>query len=150
MDHCEVAEVLFFALCGLPGGPYGELSMYPTMSRVIKGHEPFGVLQRKRIDWEQHIFEKERVAKEWGNLVTKETAEAGERVRKRKRPRSLWMYTKNGTMLQRRVKKGRSTMKEMTEARRRRPRSEAVTRDSRRGVGVMLIRCRVSKGPTPP
>ena len=47
------------------------------MIRVMKGYEPFGVLQRKRIDCEQHIFEEEGVAKEWGNLVTKETAEAG-------------------------------------------------------------------------
>ena len=56
MDHCALAEVLFFALCGLPGGPNGELEIYPTMIRMMEGYEPFGALQKNLIDWEQHIF----------------------------------------------------------------------------------------------
>ena len=47
MDHCAWAQVLFFALCGLPGGPTGKLTRYPTMIRVMEGYEQFGVLQKK-------------------------------------------------------------------------------------------------------
>ena len=38
MDHCALVEVLYYALCGLPGGRLGELTKFPTMIRVIEGH----------------------------------------------------------------------------------------------------------------
>ena len=68
--------MLFFALCGLPGGTKSELARYSTMIRMMECYEPFGALQKNLIDWEQHIFEEEGVAEECGNLVIKETAEA--------------------------------------------------------------------------
>ena len=37
MDHCSLMEVLYYALCGMPGGRRGEL----TMIRVMEGHEVF-------------------------------------------------------------------------------------------------------------
>ena len=76
MDHCALAEVLLFALCGLPGGLTGELARYPTMIRMVEGYEPFGVLKKNRIHGEHHMLEEERVAEEWRNLVINETAEA--------------------------------------------------------------------------
>ena len=30
MDHCALMEVLYYALCGIPGGSRGELMEYPT------------------------------------------------------------------------------------------------------------------------
>ena len=42
MDHCALMEVLYYALCGIPGGSRGELTKYPRMVRVMEGHEVFG------------------------------------------------------------------------------------------------------------
>ena len=53
IDHCALMEVLYYALCGIPGGSRGELTEYPTMIMVIEGHEMFGPLQLRRIDWQQ-------------------------------------------------------------------------------------------------
>ena len=57
MDHCALVEVLYYALCGLPGGSRGELTRFPTMIRVMEGHDVFGPL--KRIDWRQEMFTEE-------------------------------------------------------------------------------------------
>ena len=43
--HCALMEVLYYALCGIPGGRLGELTEFPTMIRVMEGHEVFGPLQ---------------------------------------------------------------------------------------------------------
>ena len=59
MDHCSFMEVLYYALCVIPGGSRGELTEYPTMIRVIEGHEVFGSLQLRRIDWQQEMFNEE-------------------------------------------------------------------------------------------
>ena len=59
MDHCALMEVLYYALCGIPGGSRGELTEYPTMIRVMEGHEVFGPLQLRRIDWQQEMFREE-------------------------------------------------------------------------------------------
>ena len=59
MDHCALVEVLYYALCGLPGGRLVELTKFPTMIRVIEGHEVFGPLQLRRIDWRQEMFTEE-------------------------------------------------------------------------------------------
>ena len=59
MDHCALMEVLYYALCGIPGGSRGELTEYPPMIRVMEGHEMFGPLQLRRIDWQQEMFEEE-------------------------------------------------------------------------------------------
>ena len=60
MDHCALMEVLYYALCGIPGGSRGELTEFPKMVRVMEGHEVFGPLQLRRIDWNQEIFEEEK------------------------------------------------------------------------------------------
>ena len=59
MDHCALMEVLYYALCGIPGGSRGELTEFPKMVRVMEGHEVFGSLQLRRIDWNQEMFEEE-------------------------------------------------------------------------------------------
>ena len=59
MDHCALMEVLYYSLCGIPGGSRGELTEYPTMIRVMEGHETFGPLQLRRIDWQQEMFAEE-------------------------------------------------------------------------------------------
>ena len=59
MDHCALMEVLYYALCGIPGGRLGELTEFPTMIRVMEGHEVFGPLQLRRIDWKQEMFNEE-------------------------------------------------------------------------------------------
>ena len=59
MDHCALMEVLYYALCGIPGGSRGELTTYPRMIRVMEGHEVFGPLQVRRIDWSQEMFKEE-------------------------------------------------------------------------------------------
>ena len=59
MDHCALMEVLYYALCGIPGGSRGELTTYPRMIRVMEGHEVFGLLQVRRIDWSQEMFKEE-------------------------------------------------------------------------------------------
>ena len=51
MDHCSLMEVLYYALFGIPGGRRGGLTEYPTMIRVMEGHEMFGPLQPRRVDW---------------------------------------------------------------------------------------------------
>ena len=56
MDHCSLMEVLYYALCGIPGGSRGELTKYPMMIRVMEGHEVFGPLQVRRVDWNQEMF----------------------------------------------------------------------------------------------
>ena len=61
MDHCALMEVLYYALCGIPGGNRGELTEFPKMVRVMEGHEVFGPLQLRRIDWNQEMFEEEPV-----------------------------------------------------------------------------------------
>ena len=61
MDHCVLMEVLYYALCGIPGGSRGELTEFPKMVRVMEGHEVFGPLQLRRIDWNQEMFEEEPV-----------------------------------------------------------------------------------------
>ena len=33
MDHCSLMEVLYYALCGIPGGRRGELTEFPRMIR---------------------------------------------------------------------------------------------------------------------
>ena len=55
MDHCALVEVLYYALCGLPGGRRGESTEFHTMIRVMEGYEVFGPLQLKRIDWKQEM-----------------------------------------------------------------------------------------------
>ena len=50
MDHCSLMEVLYYALCWIPGGRRGELTEYPTMIRVMEGHEVFGPLQLRPVD----------------------------------------------------------------------------------------------------
>ena len=52
-------EVLYYALCGIPGGSRGELTKYPMMIRVMEGHEVFGPLQVRRVDWNQEMFKEE-------------------------------------------------------------------------------------------
>ena len=59
MDHCALMEVLYYALCGIPGGNRGELTEFPKMVRVMEGHEVFEPLQLRRIDWNQEMFEEE-------------------------------------------------------------------------------------------
>ena len=59
MDHCALLEVLYYAVCGIPGGDRGELTNYPRMVRVMEGHEVFGPLQVGRIDWNQEMFKEE-------------------------------------------------------------------------------------------
>ena len=59
MDQCALMEVLYYALCGIPGGSRVELSQFPRMVRVMEGHEVFGPLQLRRIDWNQEMFEEE-------------------------------------------------------------------------------------------
>ena len=59
MDHCALMEVLYYALCGIPGGSRGELTEFPKMVRVMEGHEVFGPLQLRRIDWNQEMFKEE-------------------------------------------------------------------------------------------
>ena len=59
MDHCALMEVLYYALCGIPGGSRGELTEFPKMVRVMEGHEVFGPLQLRRIYWNQEMFEEE-------------------------------------------------------------------------------------------
>ena len=67
MDHCALIEVLYYALCGIPGGRLGELTEFPTMIRVMEGHEVFGPLQLRRIDWRQEMFmEEEELEREQG------------------------------------------------------------------------------------
>ena len=61
MDHCALMEVLYYALCGIPGGSRGELTQYPRMVRVMEGHEVFGPLQVRRVDWSQEMFKEEEV-----------------------------------------------------------------------------------------
>ena len=56
MDHCSLMEVLYYALCGIQGGSRGELTKYPMMIRVMEGHEVFGPLQLRRVDWKQEMF----------------------------------------------------------------------------------------------
>ena len=53
MEHCALVEVLYYALCGIPGGERGELKEFPMMIMVIEAYEVFGPLQFKRIDWRQ-------------------------------------------------------------------------------------------------
>ena len=60
MDHCALMEVLYYALCWIPGGSRGELTRFPRMVRVMEGHEVFGSLQLRRIDWNQEMFEEEK------------------------------------------------------------------------------------------
>ena len=59
MDHCSLMEVFYYALCGIPGWSQGELTMYPMMIRVVEGHEVFGPLQLRRVDWKQEMFKEE-------------------------------------------------------------------------------------------
>ena len=59
MDHCALMEVFYYALCGIPGGSRGELTTSPRMIRVMDGHEVFGPLQVRRIDWSQEMFKEE-------------------------------------------------------------------------------------------
>ena len=67
MDHCSLMEVLYYALCGIPGGRRGELTEFPTMIRLMEGHEVFGPLQLRRIDWKQEMFnEEEELEREQG------------------------------------------------------------------------------------
>ena len=59
MDHCSLIDVLYYALCGIPCGSRGELTKYPMMIRVMEGHEVFGPLQLRRVDWKQEMFQEE-------------------------------------------------------------------------------------------
>ena len=56
MDHCALMEVLYYALCRLPGWSRGELTKFSTMVMVLEGYKTFGPLQLKRIDWKQEMF----------------------------------------------------------------------------------------------
>ena len=60
VNHCSLMEVLYYALCGIPGGSLGELTEFPRMVRVMEGHEVFGPLHLRRIDWNQEMFEEEK------------------------------------------------------------------------------------------
>ena len=59
MDHCSLTDVVYYAPCGIPGGSRGELTKYPMMIRVMEGHEVFGPLQVRRVDWNQEMFKEE-------------------------------------------------------------------------------------------
>ena len=91
MDHCALMEVLYYALCGIPGGSRGELTKYPRMVRVMDGQEVFGPLQMRRIDWSQVMFKEE------------EEPEQGEprpetwRLGRRQVVGSRWKWMKKGT-----------------------------------------------------
>ena len=61
MDHCSLMEVLYYALCGIPGGSRGELTEYPTMIMVMECHEVFGPLQLRRVDWQHDMFKEEEL-----------------------------------------------------------------------------------------
>ena len=61
MDHCSLMEVLYYALCGIPGESRGELTKYPMMIRAMDGHEVFGQSQLRRVDWNQEMFKEEEV-----------------------------------------------------------------------------------------
>ena len=67
-DHCALVEVLYYALCGMPGGERGELKEFPTMISVIEGYEVFGPLQLKRIDWRQEMFKEEEDIEQQGKV----------------------------------------------------------------------------------
>ena len=75
MDHCALMEVLYYALCGIPGWRLGELTGFPTMIRVMEGHEVFGPLQLRRIDWRQEMFMEEEE-------LEREQVAAGQSTRK--------------------------------------------------------------------
>ena len=60
MDHCALMEVLYYAPCGILGGSRGELTQFPRMVRVMEGHDVFGPLQLRRVDWNQEMFEEEK------------------------------------------------------------------------------------------
>ena len=67
MDHCALMEVLYYALCGIPGWRLVELTEFPTMIRVMEWHEVFGPLQLRRIDWRYEMFmEEEESGREQG------------------------------------------------------------------------------------
>ena len=59
MDHCSLMEVLYCALCGIPGGSRGELTKYPMIIMVMEGHKVLGPLQVRRVDWNQEMFKEE-------------------------------------------------------------------------------------------
>ena len=60
-------EVLYYTLCGIARGSRGELTKYPMMIRVMVGHEVFGPLQLRRVDWQQEMFkEEEELEREQG------------------------------------------------------------------------------------
>ena len=92
MDHCALVEVLYYALCGIPGGERGELKEVPTMMRIIEGYEVFWPLQLKRIDWGQEMFKEEEeierereqaASKPDGNVVA---GQGGERASSSEQP----------------------------------------------------------------
>ena len=67
MDQCVLMEVLYYALCGIPGGRLGELTEFLAMIIVMEWHEVFGPLQLRRIDWRQEMFmEEEELGREQG------------------------------------------------------------------------------------
>ena len=43
----------------IQGGTQGELTEFPTMIRLMEGHEVFGPLQLRLIDWKQEMFKEE-------------------------------------------------------------------------------------------
>ena len=50
MDHCALMEILYYALCEIPGGRLREPTEFPSMIRAIVGPEVFGPLQLRRIN----------------------------------------------------------------------------------------------------
>ena len=78
MDHCALMEVLYYALCGIPGGSRGELTQYPRMVRVLEGHEVFGLVQARRIDWNQEMFKEEEVREQAEAVPASEKASSSE------------------------------------------------------------------------
>ena len=80
MDHCALIEVLHYALCGIPGGKLVELTEFPTMIRVMEGHEVFEPLQLRRIDWRQEMFmEEEELEREQGAVWQRAVYRRGHR-----------------------------------------------------------------------
>ena len=64
IDHCALVEVLYYAMCVIPGGERGELKEFPTMIMIIEGYEVFRPLQLKRIDWGRKCLRKRRRSSE--------------------------------------------------------------------------------------
>ena len=71
------------------GGSRGEVTEYPTMIRMMEGHEVFGPLQLRRIDYKHEMFKEEEA-------LEREQGEAGQTRGRRRAVDSLWKWTTRG------------------------------------------------------